>query len=616
MKASEGEATGFLLTVLSSFAGREEVSQLNGEQWLTIKSMWAKKPTYGLADLISNYDTAEAHAILFAAFSDNSHDLDIGRMVAYYGIGRPKTPLNKRHLRAVLEVMGHRPDAIYIGLIARMEGADAQAALETFLLSDEPRIFAETYRVLAKQGTLGWRSKALSQNARLRSDQTIRALMIAEALWPASAYGSKLPTAQDINFFGRHYERDDISETSRLISFTTLVNMRYRIRRDIGGKGQEHLPSLLTQVQAFLMADKEGFQRRYFDVFDTQLELGSKGLKYNYLVPSRFNGDLGVKGEDMDNPKAWSARFRSYLQDERVANIDSVMQFLADNDEDMKSLKSALLQTMEDQRNIYNQMHAMLLIAQKPSLRSDVELRQYMKPIAKGHPITKVRAAAQLALSDRAISQKIFRTYRAGYYVFGAKEDDFMRINKTRPYCDGPKHPQSFKAEDLPVFPRFWGSPYLRVGGGTVAVAMDIGSGWLIGYNRGEWGGELIYYPNKAEQGIVAVVGQVYGLIRGADEGQYWLVTGNHHMMDMGSDIHEVIVSNDSVAARRINHISRTPHVSAAMAMGELFMDYRAKPMISYDMKTKEMKITPDNPNKYNPPLLLTKTGEVVAACE
>ena len=277
--------------------------------------------------------------------------------------------------------------------------------------------------------------------------------------------------------------------------------------------------------------------------------------------------------------------------------------------------KSMVLKHL-DKKSDWKQLNqTMMAISKQPELLRDADIRKILKVYANQHPFTIVRAAAQETLSNKTISPHLQRAYELAF-TWQPEESLVHTINKTRSYCrlDGQR---KSKLPTLPAFPKFEYSEVGQLGAPMHAVRDK--HGWLVGYDAGEFGGGIIYYPDGALKGQILAakyLANAMRIVEGDKKNTYWVLTGLHHMMGSEGIIYKVTIKGGHAKLKIAKRLPRAPYNSVITNSGDLFMDFQAPPTHTYNMKTKKEKLIYNPKINYNPPLLLTKSGILKSACE
>ncbi|MBL4870463.1 MAG: hypothetical protein JKX72_05870 [Robiginitomaculum sp.] len=447
--------------------------------------------------------------------------------------------------------------------------------------------------------------------------------MLGRTLWEKGTYyNKKRVTDEDIDFYERLYVNSDLSQVSKLIPFTALTTMREQASSHDQKRLKNTILALrLTRIDNILTKDEDVYREYYFASFDVEIErmyrLRMSDMQSQYEI---FYRQSFPPSEYIKTPDKWAAQMRGYLHDERLENYRAVLDFLRKYDTDTDFIRSQLLPRLDGGKSWRDVNHALMLMSQRERLRADPELRRRAQHIEKTHLFTIVRAATRHVLTDSKISAGLRQPYITGY--FWRDDDEFIEINKTRRFCEPPDDtsPSILSARpDLPEFPEFdYLTQYYLGATYSVHSVKRTSNGWLAGYNAGEFGGGLVYYPDGATQGVIILRGTPHNVIRiikSDKEGVYWVLTGLSHMMDYGSVVHRLEIKNDDVKSDIVKQLPKTPEKTFVTKDGDLFIDFWHR---SYATSDENMQTTThlNSKYKYNPPLLFTKTGELLSACE
>jgi len=613
MERNEAENQKFIIVALA-YLSESRIKPLSHHQFSVITALWHRQPDFMLGSILSRHDTPQAHALLIAAMGSQNNDLREAALLTmqFTGIGRPTTSISNTHLPEIIVLMEAYPDLQFIELITRMEGPQADIALWTLLTSDNPQIFADAYKVLQKRDEKRLIRKIFERNANLTPDQRSRALMIGNQITNTPYEKQAYVTNENIEYYERKFTGGNVSPTSKLIPFLVLRKMRLRAH-DTTKSGEPI--SVAIRLDKILLSNEEAFRNYYFEIVEASIE--AQLIRWDVATkPSAEITFNDLLDDHIRTPKKWVKRVRPYLKDPRLHDIAPVIDFLTRYDENSEFLKSVLMARLDKNNDWKVLNHAMMAIAQHDKLRNDPEIRKRLKIFAKEHPITFVRAAAQHTLSGKDISPRLQNSYLNGYFWRNEKNMAFT-INEKRPYCTPPKGQKAPVFGPLPTFPKFT----FREAGqlGAARDAIRTANGWLVGYNAGEFGGGLVYYPDGAPKGqILTGHGNknVLRIIESDTPNTYWVLTGLNHLIDWGSAIHAVNFNGGSPIMQTTKLVPNTPYMTILTENGDLFMKFTAPPAQIIDHETGEYKSIPNPKYYYNPPLLLTKAGVLKSACE
>jgi hypothetical protein len=105
----------------------------------------------------------------------------------------------------------------------------------------------------------------------------------------------------------------------------------------------------------------------------------------------------------------------------------------------------------------------------------------------------------------------------------------------------------------------------------TPHVAIPVKNGWLLGSDRGEWGGRLVYKTHDGNQKNIIDdnIKDIYEYSYG-----YIVVAGLGHMGVSRGTIYLVTVKNNNYVAEKIHSLAASPKSSWLTSTGELLINH------------------------------------------
>jgi hypothetical protein len=102
-------------------------------------------------------------------------------------------------------------------------------------------------------------------------------------------------------------------------------------------------------------------------------------------------------------------------------------------------------------------------------------------------------------------------------------------------------------------------------------------------------------------------------IIKSDDPGIYWGLSGLNHLMPGMGTILRIDARTDDVSVKTHKRMPLVTRNVKLLKTGDLFMDFRRRKTSSVQSRDKDISQPPDP--RFNPPVVLTRAGEIVSAC-
>ena len=655
MEVATGDNQDMLIASLSHMKDDTRNSfefTISPAQYVTLTQMWSLRPDYSVGGLINFADTPASHTFMIEALQsrDEEQRYWARQVINIAGFGNGTSPIESKHLPDILDLIQRHNHSNLVRTLTRIDTPQAMTALWSLLDSRDEWVFAKAFEILLEEdeAKVYQTLKAQSFSDTLEDHQ--RALMIAETIRRAR-HRSK-PSEKAYNFWTEWYDAAETSETESIIpayqlfylfeatkkvvdgsdkfiedrerwrSFTQAnpegrtghLSVEY-LTREIRSKRAETaslIPFLQIQT-ARLTRDETQTLEDYFRIFDAQ-RLSRQEENYTYgggdYLPLTVVLDTVIQ-----TPEIWMSRFWPYIKDGPFAENTAIVEKITALEVDIGRLKSFYLNRLSYTDNIPKLLGTLGLIARTDALRKDPDIRERIKAVSHDIPFTVLRVASDLAGSEGKPGKEL-TSY--GYIGWGSPfEAKMIEKNATRAYCDPASHSEPHYMRVQPDL----NLPLLETHNqlGQAVMTIITPSGYLTGHDRGEFGGGLVYYSDIAAEGqllSLRYAHNIIAIVKSETEGVYWVLAGLNHLIPGKGAIYEVDARTDIVTAEPHKRLPSVPRETAFLKGGDLFMDFRARSYTTIDMENGGAKtVHKQEDEKYNPPVILTRKGELVSAC-
>ena len=658
MERAVGDNQNTLLAALSNminYRGNAQNLRISLAQYETLIHLWPRENDnyYVLAELINRADTAASHSFILKALKspDKKRRHWVKHIINMKGFGDGKSVIDPKHLSDILSLIRNQKHAALVPALLRIESSDAKSALWSLLDTDDRWVFDKAFSVLQKEDEGRVYAAVKAQSFVDTTAGRQRALMIAETI--RQQRHSVKPSAQAYHFWTDWYEAAETSETEKIIPSYLLFHLfeatqkivegsdkyiedreRWRgftqanpedrtgnlsvenLNREIKEKRAEtsRLRPLLRLQTARLTQDETQTFQDYFRIFDAQRESVTE-KKYTYgggdyiSLPSVL--DMAIQ-----SPELWAARFWTYVKDETFVENTALVEKITALEADEARLKRFYLRRLEQTENVPKLLETIGLISRNEMLRTDHDIKAVVQAVTNNTPFTRLHMAGEHIQSGRLPDNDINPFI---FIIWGSSsEAEMMAANAKRKYCA----PTSLGASDyMPVQPKLnppLHDPYNQLSQSKMTVRTP--SGYLSGYDSGEFGGGLVYNSDMASEGQLLPLRYAINIIAISEsetKGVYWVLAGLNHLMPGMGVVYQVDARTDHVLVSPFKRLPSVPYSTTFLEDGGLFMDFRARSYTSFDMENGGRKaIHKLEDEKYNPPVILTQSGELVSACE
>ena len=261
----------------------------------------------------------------------------------------------------------------------------------------------------------------------------------------------------------------------------------------------------------------------------------------------------------------------------------------------------------------YRMISAAMISAAK---QKQTDLKPKISDLKSNHPISAVRVAGRVALKEfnqpnkKKSSEELLRSsYKMLFYPLRGAE------NKEEVYCKVDSVDFKTISRKMPYFK----SVILNgryAGRQNLTSAVELKTGWLAGYDLGEWGGGLLYYDYETEKPISLLDENVTAIIptKATPLGQFptsfWAVTGLSHTNLSRGSVYRVTQNPDGFQVNLHATLPGPAHSIAVNFDNSIEMDFVDREGMK---RNPELKMAPYD---YNPPLLLEVNGNIRRLCK
>lgn len=363
------------------------------------------------------------------------------------------------------------------------------------------------------------------------------------------------------------------------------------------------LPALLDESTEFLMANEVVILREYFRLLEVTDRQTDNYDRNSYQLPFPAVLEASIQNKPM-----WSKAFADHLKCGPTVDSYAVMTQLTEIDLENTRLKACLKERLRYLDDMPLLLETLTFISRYEILRIDHDLHQAVTQLDETHPFSSIRLARQIVLSAEPAPEA---HGKGRFILFGPRKDLLKTINTNRSYCTpGPLEEFAYvqNSADLKLtLP----TEYFRMGEPVMAVKTP--SGYLTGHDQGEFGGGLLYYADENSEPEFLHGRNMIAIIESEEKGIYWGLSGLNHMMPGIGNIYRIDARTDTVAVETSKKMPVVTRNVKLMETGDLFMDFWERDLTSF--KNGEREVVTVTSSDFNPPIILTRAGEIKAAC-
>lgn len=655
MEVATGDNQDMLLASLSHMKDDRRNSSefiISPAQYETLTQMWSLRPGYSVGGLINFADMPASHAFMIETLQSKDEEQRYWgkRIINIQGFGNGTSPIESKHLPDILDLIQRLNHSNLVLTLTRIDKPQAMTALWSLLDSHDEWVFAKAFEILLVEDEAKVYQTLKAQSFSDTPADHQRALMIAETI-RRERHRAK-PSQMAYDFWTAWYDAAETSETESIIPAYQLFYLFEVTKKQVDGSDKfiedrerwrsltqanpegrtghlsvEHLtreiqnkraetasltPFLQLQAARLTKGENQTFED-YFRIFDAQ-RLSRQIENYTY-GGGEYLPLTDVLDTVIQTPALWASRLWTYIDDQPFAENTAIVEKITTLEVDEGRLKSFYLNRLRYTDNIPKLLGTLRLIAQKDVLRNDRDIRNAVKAVSQSTPFTTLHMAANNAMLETKPRHGI-SPY--GAIMWGSAFDAMMiEENAKRTYCN----PASQAEPDYMLVQPDLNPPLIETYNqlGRAVMTIKTPSGYLSGHDRGEFGGGLVYYSDIAAKGrllSLRYAHNIIAIVESETEGVYWALAGLNHLMPGMGAIYEVDARTDSVMATPHKLLPNVPRETSFLKGGGLFMDFRARSFTTIDMENGGIEtIHKLEGQKYNPPVILTRNGELASAC-
>lgn len=363
------------------------------------------------------------------------------------------------------------------------------------------------------------------------------------------------------------------------------------------------LPALLDESTEFLVADEAAVLREYFRILEITDRQTDNYDRNSYRLPFPAVLDSSILNKPM-----WSKAFANHLECGPTFDSYALMTQLAEIDPENTRLKSCLKERLGYLDDMPLLLETLTIISRYEALRLDRDLHEAVSQLDENHPFSSIRLARQMVLSADPAPEI---PGKGRLFIFGPSRDLLKAINSNRSYCEPGPLGEFGYVHNSPDHKLTLPAEYFRMGGPVVAVKTP--SGYLTGHDQGEFGGGLLYYADENSEPEFLHGRNMIAIIESEEKGIYWGLSGLNHMMPGIGNIYRIDARTDSVSVETSKKMPVVTRNVKLMETGDLFMDFWERDLTSFKNGERQVVTLPSS--DFNPPVILTRAGEIKAAC-
>lgn len=535
---------------------------LSSNDVATLTELWPKRNLTSLTYIFSRNANAKTRQVaidtlghLDSKVRASSRDV----IAASFGV---RNLVQSTDFTKLAQAIVTEPTPELLALINQFDTSKTTPLYVRSLNNDNPAIVMTAYEYLYAS------DKALALNSLietlmgLRDDEVESALAISRLL---TTRHKNRPDGFYLQFASDISKDTNISRSGRVAGLDALIR-------------SQNLPDVPTIENT---SEQHNNLRHIFDVSED-------------LHPDYINNLAKVTG---DNPDFWLSIFWSKLKtDTSQKKAEFIYQA---GRYDTPLAKEIIVEALSDKHD----WRVIAAAMQAAAAQRNEDALSQLEAIAPAHPISKVRASADMALS--AIKSRRIDTDKL---LTPVTLKQVGRINRKTQYCRIPKTDLYKNARKLPFFDEVEIKSDRKTARYKLTSAEPTQSGWLAGYDLGHTDGGLIYFDNVSGQGDVLLDASVMAVVPvqrpplGQTASRFWVITKQSKDMPNGSMIYHVNRTANNTDMKLHATLPNVPDYISENPEGDVFIAF----------KNSESA----NVLHVNPPLLLSPNGAIIRACE
>ena len=588
--------------------------EVSRSQFKTLTKMWFNENSdfYSLTGLINHADTTQSHAFIIKELQSTDEDRRywVEQVIKMEGFGDGESTIEVKYLAAIVDLIENKNFYFLVPTLTRFDTPLAEMVLWSLLNSSDERVFGNAYEILSKEHGTAVNDTIKAQSFANTPLEAQRALMIATTI---TTYRNRPVThMKAYDYWKDWFEASDTSETERMIPAYMLFDLFEKSNTEfLKTKDPSEVP-ILGSLRGHFGQDELQTRDDYFQIYAVMKSFSDAQTN----IYKRYEG-LPFEGGFYDlvqTPELWAKRLWSYISETSFETDVSLIRAVGRLEADTNKLKSFFLNRLESHHSDPEFLSMLTMILQKQALREDREVRAAVRNAAKKSPFTRLRVAASYADSDTPLPQEFDEYYFRSW--FSSFSDSVRTENIKQQYCEVKSTGTSGYMNVQPDLniPRTEPEENQLH---SILMTVQTPSGYLAGFNSGEFGGGLVYYSDITAEGKLLPLSfarNVIAIVESETAGVYWVLAGLNHMVPGRGIIHRVDARSDGVVVMPYKRMIAVPRQTEFLKSGDLYMDFRPSSVATYDGVVT--KIREVNNVDYNPPVILTRSGELIIACE
>jgi len=617
--------------------------KISEAQYETLIKLWANDTDFTLIRLINSADTPRSHSFIIQALKapDEERRHSAEQLLQLDILGDSNSPVAAKHLGDILSLLETTDNSGVLDILDRLEGEAAQKAMWSVLESPDQTRFQTAFAVLKDRDSKRLYAHLRKLEFQNTAEDRARAVMIAQVI--TQQRRNIRPTQKTFTYWKNWYGETGPESAAHLIPSYLIFSfhektankvagfektqadqkrwLEHTLKNPEGRKGRlseaeltksiakakadgEALFPLLENTSAFINANETRSVEAYFDIIETHAQdplyepFGGWQLPFPKVLET-----------SMQSPALWVDRFETFLDCSPNSRTYALVTQIAKLDSHNAQLKTCFLTQLQNEDDIPKLMETLSRIATFESYQQDPDIRKAVTAIDTNSPFTSLRSIQAFALAESTSDEPLGRGRHLWRGPLYTKAEE---INKTRNYCEA----ESKGTFDyLPNSPDFQTPPTsIYIQAGKPIMTVQTPSGYLTGHDRGEFGGGLFYYPDETSKAVQLYDGNMIAIIESDTEGVYWGVSGLNHLMPGTGKILHIDARTDDVKLERHKHMPIVTRNVTSLENGDLFMDFWRRNYVSYENGVEKTNTVPSW--RHNPPVILTKAGELISGCE
>jgi len=334
-------------------------------------------------------------------------------------------------------------------------------------------------------------------------------------------------------------------------------------------------------------------------------------IRYHQELPQAYRQNLEVLVKSA--PDDWL----EILQKEFENPLDSVILKVAEVTPS-KTAKDMAAEALNESVNFRTIVAGVSLVA----AQGDKRAIPLLNTLQTTHPISAVRYAAGQALKSldgeevEHIMPRLF-------------SDHIKTVNQITDYCDIRSTNFRSIVKRMPHFgpQKFEGEPY-AINQTMITSAFPLQNGWLVGYDKGEWGGALTYFDglsnNKVQligsgyiphydSNIIAII-PIKTPKLGEFANDFWVVTGLNHLGLAQGSIYRIKGDGDKFIVKLHASLPSKPIKIEHKNDNSFVLDFRRPSHTTIENGREKINVL--DQRQFNPPLRLLPNGALTRACQ